>query len=266
LRIKLANTEDSFGSCHECATKNNDNSLKTVYKCKLCGNNFCQTHLQPKFPYFVDWDNLYDVQGNPEIKALYHSEFNRQDGHPDFVFWRQWFDNLDFEEKERNRLIKQAMDNMTGANTSRTLIAQDKAWTKMNLTRELTNHIKKETKTYENKFGHEFSVPKEIYNIKEYRDRLNNANLLSEVEDIITDYYKHNSEANSDKALIIFKRNFSADVFIGALMLVIGLALTLYAFTFSEFTLKAVVLVIGLVITLLSLFSFSAVISRWENR
>jgi hypothetical protein len=47
------------------------------------------------------------------------------------------------------------------------------------------------TTTYENKYHHDFRVPSEVYSIEKYREKLNNAKTLDEVERIIRDYLKH---------------------------------------------------------------------------
>ena len=57
-------------------------------------------------------DTIFDVQGNPEIKALYYTEYKREGGHPDFVYWRKKFEALDLEDKTRNELIKQGEEIM----------------------------------------------------------------------------------------------------------------------------------------------------------
>ena len=44
--------------------------------------------------------------------------------------------------------------------------------------------------TYDNKHGHRFSVPPEVYLDAKYYDKLNEARTLDEVEHIIHDYYK----------------------------------------------------------------------------
>jgi hypothetical protein len=64
-----------------------DSSQKNVYHCDLCAKWFCEKHLSPKFPFFVDWETISAVQGNPEIRALYYFEYKREGGHPDFVYW-----------------------------------------------------------------------------------------------------------------------------------------------------------------------------------
>lgn len=48
--------------------------------------------------------------------------------------------------------------------------------------------------TYDNKHGHRFSVPSEVYLDEKYYGKLNEARTLYEVERIIHDYYKHHSK------------------------------------------------------------------------
>jgi hypothetical protein len=50
---------------------------------------------------------------------------------------------------------------------------------------------KKETHTYGNIFGYRFSVPIETYSNKKYRDKLDKARTLREVEHILRDFRKH---------------------------------------------------------------------------
>jgi hypothetical protein len=101
-----------MGACDECTTKNMDSSQKRGGHCEICNKWFCEAHLKPKFPYFVDWDTVFNVQGDPKIKALFHTEYERDGGHPDFVYLRKTIEALDLEEKTRNELIRQAMDRM----------------------------------------------------------------------------------------------------------------------------------------------------------
>jgi len=50
---------------------------------------------------------------------------------------------------------------------------------------------KTETKTYGNIFNHHFNVPIEVYSDEKYREKLDKARTLNEVEHILHDYYKH---------------------------------------------------------------------------
>ena len=48
-----------------------------------------------------------------------------------------------------------------------------------------------ETRTYDNVHGHHFNVPTEVYSDEKYRDKLNRATTLNEVDKILHDYRKH---------------------------------------------------------------------------
>ncbi|MEM2440526.1 MAG: hypothetical protein QW493_04855 [Candidatus Bathyarchaeia archaeon] len=53
---------------------------------------------------------------------------------------------------------------------------------------------KKETKTYGNIYGYHFNVPVEVYSDEKYREKLDKARTLDEVERIIRDYRKHHKQ------------------------------------------------------------------------
>jgi hypothetical protein len=164
--------------------------------------------LKPKFPYFKDWDTIFDAQGNPEIKALYHIEYKCEGGHPDFVYWRRKFEALDIEEKTRNELIKQAMDRMMQSEDVKEHPVDAPIETEIQEVHRLFKEAdmssivenerlkdevqrKESTKTYDNIYHHDFLVPTEVYSDEEYRGRLNNARTLEEVEQILEDYNRH---------------------------------------------------------------------------
>jgi hypothetical protein len=48
--------------------------------------------------------------------------------------------------------------------------------------------VSKNTITYGNKYGHHYIVPEEIYSVEPFRERLNSASTLAEVENIIRSY------------------------------------------------------------------------------
>lgn len=50
---------------------------------------------------------------------------------------------------------------------------------------------KVETNTDGNIFNHRFVVPLEVYSDKKYREKLDKARTLNEVDNILHDYYKH---------------------------------------------------------------------------
>jgi hypothetical protein len=173
----LVEEQDSMiGFCYECQTKDGDSAKKTVYRCDVCGKWFCELHLKPKFPYFVDWETHFDVQGNPAVKAMFHSEYGRQDGHADFVFLRQTIDKMQEEEKIQEAAIKEKIDKMM------------ENWQPSKNELDITIE-NKEKKTYQNGWGNRFTVPKEVYANKTYRERLHAVNTTYEVRSILYDFY-----------------------------------------------------------------------------
>ncbi|MEM3873797.1 MAG: hypothetical protein QXU45_01490 [Candidatus Bathyarchaeia archaeon] len=62
---------------------------------------------------------------------------------------------------------------------------------------KLADYKKTETKTYGNIYGYHFNVPVEVYSDEKYREKLDKAKTLDEVERIIRDYRKHHKEKAS---------------------------------------------------------------------
>jgi hypothetical protein len=52
-------------------------SPKRVSYCEICKKWFCEIHLKPKFPYFVDWDTVFDVQSNPKLRRYKKLDLSR---------------------------------------------------------------------------------------------------------------------------------------------------------------------------------------------
>lgn len=180
--------KQDLGICYECSTKDMDSSKKVVYHCDVCNKWFCELHLKPKLPYFVDWETMFDVQGNPDVKALFYSEYRRQDGHPDFVYLRKTVEALELDIEERNKLIQQAIDRMVEAN-----------WKRGNETpKEYANEVERgKTETTENKYGYRFIVPKDVYSNPEYREYLNYAKTMKSVKGIVDEYYRKYGKTKS---------------------------------------------------------------------
>ena len=204
--------KQEIGICYECSTKNIDSSKKTVYHCDLCNKWFCETHLNPKFPYFVDWDTTFDVQGDPEVKALFFSEYRRNDGHADFVYLRKTIEALELEEKTRNELIRQAMNRMMKMEYVKESFetAEEKGkrvnlliMEEMGINQQIVNNLnsvkRDSTKTYDNIFNHHFSVSTEIYSNTTYKERLDKASTLEDVEQIIDEYKNRNNPIATTK-------------------------------------------------------------------
>jgi hypothetical protein len=181
-----------MGICYECSTKNGDSSLKKVSCCEACKKWFCEEHLKPKFPYFADWETVFDVQGNPRIKAMFYAEYGRKDGHPDLAYLREVINAEEIEEKQRNELIKQAIDKMEEADRER----RTKRWEEEAKEKEAQEVEEEKLRangqatTTENKYGFRFVVPLEVYSNAEYREYLNHAQTMKSVKVIVDEYYR----------------------------------------------------------------------------
>ncbi len=150
----------------------------------------------------MDWDTISDVKGSPEIKALFYTEYKREGGHPDFVYWRTKFESLDLEEKTRNELIKQSMDRINNPEKYRTEPPKEEneADKKRRIDffiREESEsnepeqvNLRQETVTTGNKYGNRFVVPKEVYSNETYREYLNYAKSMESVRVIVDEYYR----------------------------------------------------------------------------
>jgi hypothetical protein len=155
---------------------------------------------------------------------LYYAEKERiegKEGHPDFEYSRRKFRELDIEEKRRNELIKQALDRMNHyyaeveipekpidleEERKRTVemllkeeaeIDKPKTADSQKTVEGIPFRVGDTTLTYENRYHYHFSVPSEAYSIEEYREKLNNAKTLDEVEHILHDYYKRHRKQKS---------------------------------------------------------------------
>jgi len=189
-----------------------------VFRCSSCERWFCEKHLKPRLAFIKD---LRAIENIPEIRALYYTEVQHEGGHPDFEYSRRKFRELDIEEKRRNELIEQALDRMNHyyaeveipekpidvevARKKRVeMLLQEEAEIDKPQTADSHKTVNRipfrvgdTTLTYENRYHYHFSVPSEAYSIEEYREKLNNAKTLDEVEHILHDYYKHNGKQKS---------------------------------------------------------------------
>jgi GTP1/Obg family GTP-binding protein len=96
--------------------------------------------------------------------------------------------------------IEQKFDRMAEADRRRRirkLRKEESAWNKLKTAfsyktvRQKPFRVRDSTRTYENIYHYHFEVPAEVYSNKEYREKLNKAKTVNEVEYIINSYYKH---------------------------------------------------------------------------
>ena len=114
------------------------------------------------------------------------------------------FLELDIEKETQNRLIKQAMDRMSHSGEydiepSAELETDKTKRVEMLIIEESelnepqkgqANSLRQETTTTENRYGHKFVVPLEVYSNAEYREHLNYAETMKSVRVIVDEYYR----------------------------------------------------------------------------
>lgn len=187
-----------------------------MFLCELCDRWFCKKHLEPRLAFIKDPETIENI---PEIRALYYTEIKEKEGHPDFEYSRRKFRELEIEEERQNELIKQALDRMNHyyaeIEEKPIDVEEERKRTVEMLLKEEAEIDKPTTAdsyktvkgipfrvggtalTYENRYHYHFSVPAEAYSIEKYREKLNNAKTLDEVEHILHDYYKHHRKGSS---------------------------------------------------------------------
>lgn len=207
--------ESRIDTCVECVVRERDFSQKTIYRCKLCDRWFCEKHIEPRLAFIRD---LRAIEHSPEVRVLYYTEMRCENGHPDFEYSRRKFRQLDIEEKKRNELIKQALDKMNHYYTEVEIpekpidveadrkkrvemlqkeeaeIDKPKTADSRKTLKGIPFRVGDTTLTYQNRYHHHFRVPTEAYSSEKYRQKLNNARTLDEVEHILDDYYKHHQK------------------------------------------------------------------------
>jgi hypothetical protein len=181
----------------ECVVRDRDFSQKMVYRCELCDRWFCEKHIKPRLAFIR---NFQAVNYSSKVRALYYTEMQYTDGHPDFEYSRRKFREIEVEEKKLNELIKQALDRMNHYYTDALIpekpidVKADRKKRVEMLQKEEAEIDKPEiadtTVTSENKYGHRFVVPLEVYSNAEYREYLNKAQTMKSVKVIVDEYYR----------------------------------------------------------------------------
>jgi hypothetical protein len=175
-------------------------SQKTIYRCELCDRWFCERHIEPRLAFIKDFKA---INYSSEVRALYYTEMQYRDGHPDFEYSRRKLGQLDIEKKKLNELIKQALDKMNHYYDDVLIpekpidVEADRKKRVEMLQKEEAEIDKPEiadstktTLTYGNKYGHKFAVPFEVYSNAEYREYLDHAETMKSVKVIVDEYYK----------------------------------------------------------------------------
>ena len=166
-----------YGSCTECVAQFNDKSAKKIYGCARCGKIVCGFHSSG----FLSKDEGERWQGKGHRCAAQGYSF---DPKQDFMSEedRKKYDEGQDEQRRINAL------NGNGYLTDEELRTKS-------LFEESQNSgyvpVEVSAHTTDNKFNHDFLVPKKTYSDLKYKEKLDKARILEEVDRIINDYKKH---------------------------------------------------------------------------
>jgi len=97
------------GICPECKVRNGDDSEKELYKCPLCGREFCANHLDPKLAFFSARFNISKVKDRQYREELM-KELNKENAHPCVPYTRKRLNELDQERRRRLEKISEFLD------------------------------------------------------------------------------------------------------------------------------------------------------------
>lgn len=92
----MSKKESGMDVCPECAVRDRDSSGKRVYQCQYCERWFCQKHLDPRLAVFRDLNKLIK---DKEWRTVVEEDWKREDGHPDYAYTKERFDELKIEKR-----------------------------------------------------------------------------------------------------------------------------------------------------------------------
>ena len=94
------------GICRECKVRNKDSSKKRLYKCYLCGEWFCEYHLDPKVAFIKD---LLGKIKDPKWQLIVEKDWKRDSGHPCIPYTKYKIRELELEEQKEFKLIEKLL-------------------------------------------------------------------------------------------------------------------------------------------------------------
>ena len=70
------------------------------YQCNYCGRRFCKKHLRPRL---ATPRSFIEKIKDPVLKDKVYEEWRRPNGHPDWVWTRKYFEELELKKEEERR-------------------------------------------------------------------------------------------------------------------------------------------------------------------
>jgi len=92
----MSEREHHFDVCPECKKLEGDSSEKRLFQCPSCERWFCERHLEPKLAFIRDFNKIIR---DKEWRDRVEEDWKREDGHPDYAYTKESFDELKIEKE-----------------------------------------------------------------------------------------------------------------------------------------------------------------------
>jgi len=109
MKIRKRKKQYKIGICTECKVREGDSSKKKLYKCPYCKKWFCEKHIEPRLTLTR---SAIERIKDPVLREKVYEEWRKKDGHPDYVWARQYFENLEIKEREEREKVWKALDKL----------------------------------------------------------------------------------------------------------------------------------------------------------
>jgi hypothetical protein len=108
------NNHYKIGVCVECKVREGDSSKKKLYQCPYCKKWFCKKHVEPRLTTTKD---AIERTRDLTLKEKLYEEWRRKDGHPDYIWTKQYLENLEIKEMEERRKAWEALEYLSKKQT-----------------------------------------------------------------------------------------------------------------------------------------------------
>jgi len=92
----MSEREYRLDVCPECKVREGDSSEKKLFQCRYCERWFCERHLEPRLAVIRDFNKIIK---DKEWRDMVEEDWKREDGHSDYAYTKERFDELKVEKE-----------------------------------------------------------------------------------------------------------------------------------------------------------------------
>lgn len=107
----MSEREYKLDVCPECKVREEDSSEKKLYQCQYCERWFCKRHLEPRLAVIRDFKTVIK---DTTWSNIVEKEWRRKDGHPDFAYTWERFEELKIEKAIIGAKMEALLDKSKG--------------------------------------------------------------------------------------------------------------------------------------------------------